>query len=276
MSELEIAAADGFPLAAELRGEREAGRLLLIAPATGVKRSFYRQIAGFFESRGWAVLTWDWRGIGGSRPASLRGFPGGMEDWAKKDRAGIESWAASHFPRARKAALGHSFGGQSMGFGGKKSQVEALVMVASQSGWWGHWPAPRKFLYAGLWHLLMPALTHSLGRYPARMLGGGEDLPKKVALDWARWCRNPEYFGRDTGHRDFRAPILAYGFADDPYAPQKAIEALLANYGSPDQELRFLTPEEAGLPAIGHWGFFRPAAAPLWQDVAAWLETRLR
>lgn len=276
MIELKIEAADGYPLAAELRGEKEADRLLLIAAATGVKKTFYRQIADFFESRGWAVLSWDWRGIGASRPESLRGFRGGMADWATRDRAGIEAWAKKEFPAARKAALGHSFGGQCIGFGGKESQIQALVMVASQSGWWGHWPAPNKFFYAFLWNVGMPVLTSLLGRYPAKMLGGGEDLPKQVALDWARWCRSPDYFGKETQHEDFRAPLLAYGFADDPYAPRKAIEALMARYGSPEKELRFLTPKEANLPAIGHWGFFRPAAVHLWQDVAGWLETRLR
>lgn len=276
MIELKIEAADGFPLAAELRGDRQAERLLLIAAATGVKKTFYRQIADFFASQGWAVLSWDWRGIGKSRPESLRGFRGGMADWATQDRAGIEAWAAKELPAARKAALGHSFGGQCIGFGGKESPVEALVMVASQNGWWGHWPAPRKYLYGAMWNVWIPLWTHALGRYPAKMLGGGEDLPKEVALDWARWCRSPDYFGKETRHAEFRAPILAYGFSDDAYAPRKAIEALLARYGSPSKDFRFLRPAEAKLPAIGHWGFFRPAAVHLWQDVAQWLEARFR
>ncbi len=181
-----------------------------------------------------------------------------MEDWATKDRAGIEAWAAKEFPEARIAAVGHSFGGQSMGFAGSESQVEGLVMVASQNGWWGNWPAPRKFLYGAMWNIWLPALTHLLGRYPAKMLGGGEDLPKQVALDWARWCRNPDYFGKETRHEEFQAPILAYGFTDDPYAPKKAIEALLARYGSPEKELRFLGPEEANLASHRPLGILPP------------------
>jgi predicted alpha/beta hydrolase len=279
MIELKIEATDGYPLAAELRrppaGRPENGRLLLIACATGVKKTFYRPIAEFFAGRGWVVVGWDWRGIGGSRPESWQGFEGGMADWGRKDLPGVESWAKREFPNHRKAALGHSFGGQSIGFSGADSPFEALVAVASQSGWWGHWPAPRKYFYAALWSLWLPAWTHLLGRYPARMLGGGEDLPKNVALDWARWCRNPDYLGRDSRHEEFKAPILAYGFADDSYAPKRAIEALLARYGSPSQELRFLRPEQASLPTVGHWGFFRPSAAQLWEEAAGWLEAKL-
>lgn len=140
---------------------------------------------------------------------------------------------------------------------------------------WGHWPGPRKLVYAGLWNVFLPAVTQTLGRFPAFFLGGGEDLPREVALDWARWCRNPNYFGQDTGHPAFAAPILSLSFSDDPYAPLPAVKALLDRYGSPSKEIRHLEPAKVKLPSIGHFGFFRPKAARLWQDVATWLEIRL-
>ncbi len=270
---LEIPAKDGFPLAAEWRGGKNPERLLLIAPATGVKQTYYRFFADYFAARGWSVLTWDWRGIGASRPASLKGFQGGMDDWAKKDLPGVLEWAEREHRGAKRAALGHSFGGQSPGFAGKDHGLEALVMIGSQNGYWGHWPAPRKYSLATFWHLVVPAITHTIGHFPGRILGS-EDLPKEVALDWARWCRTQEYFGQ-TRHHEFAAPILAYCISDDTYAPRKSVEALLAKFGSPSKELRLIEPRDAGLKALGHFGYFRPQVEQLWQEPASWLEAQI-
>lgn len=274
MIELTIPAADGFPLAAELRGAASGKRLLLIAPATGVRKTYYRAIAEFFAERGFAVLTWDWRGLGASQPQPGSMLRVGMHEWAHADMAGIRLWAAREWAGRPKVGIGHSFGGQSFGFGGDFEGLDGLVTVAAQNGYWGHWTGPRKLVYAGLWNVFLPAVTRTLGRFPAFFLGGGEDLPREVALDWARWCRNPDYFGNDTGHPDFAAPILSLSFSDDPYAPLPAVEALLDRYGSPSKEIRHLEPAKVNLPAIGHFGFFRPKAAHLWQDIASWLESR--
>jgi predicted alpha/beta hydrolase len=103
----------------------------------------------------------------------------------------------------------------------------------------------------------------------------GEDLPQGVALEWARWCRSPEYLGDWSGHARLRAPLLAIGFADDPFAPRDAVAALVERYGSAEKEHRHVRPADAGAAKIGHFGFFREGVTPgLWADVADWLQAR--
>lgn len=266
-------ASDGFELAATI-WDTDPSRILLIAPATGVKRSLYRRFAEFVAGRGFSVLTWDWRGTGGSRPANLRGFRGSMRTWADLDLAAAFASASTRWPQARLFALGHSFGGQAIGLVEAASRLDGLVTVAAQSGYWGLWPFPRRFLYAALWHLLLPASTHFCGYFPAKRLGFGEDLPKEVALEWARWCRRPNYLGDYSGHARLQAPILSWSFADDNFAPQRAVDALHDRYSSSHQDRRHLVPAEHGLPSIGHFGFFRPTAESLWLETLAWLEKR--
>jgi predicted alpha/beta hydrolase len=158
--------------------------------------------------------------------------------------------------------------------------VAAAVFVGAQSGYYGHWPAPRAQLYAALWYVLVPLAVRLRGYFPARQLGfGGEDLPAGVALEWARWCRTPHYLSDDAGAplRPFfatvRAPIRAYSFADDPYATARAVDALLDFYRNAPTSHAHLRPEQAGARAIGHFGFFRAGRCPaLWREAAAWLE----
>src|SRR6185503_1167636 len=90
MDELSIAdttivARDDYPLAATVFEPPRPWRATLISSATAVPRKIYRAFATFLAENGFAVLTYDYRGIGGSRPDSLRGFPARMRDWASLD-----------------------------------------------------------------------------------------------------------------------------------------------------------------------------------------------
>jgi predicted alpha/beta hydrolase len=270
-------AADGVALAATLfESSARSTRVLLIAAATGVRRDFYEPLATFLSTAGFHVLTWDWRGIGGSRPRSLRGFDASMTLWGTRDFPAAIDFATDRFPRARLHALGHSFGGQALGLTPNASRLSSAVTVASQSGYYGHWPAPNRYKYALLWKVVMPSLTRAAGYFPSHRLGLGEDLPAGVALEWARWCRTPDYLGDYSGHQRFVAPLLAYSFADDDYAPRSAVEWLHRRYGTRDLEHRHLEPRALGTSRIGHFGFFRPGdvTAPLWRQTAEWLHTR--
>jgi predicted alpha/beta hydrolase len=267
-----IPALDGLPLGASLfpaAGEPVA--TVLVVPATGVARRLYDAFARHLAARGLSVVTWDWRGTGDSRPANLRGFEATMAGWARLDLAGVIAWAAAREPRLPLLAVGHSFGGQSLGLAPGAHELAGAVTVASQNGFWGHWPRPRRYALAVLWHLVMPLLAHTLGYFPSRKLGLGEDLPRGVALEWARWCRSPEFLGDWAGHRALAIPLLAIGIDDDTFAPPAAVDALHRNYVAARLERRQLAPAALGLDAIGHFGFFKPGLPAVWDDAAAWL-----
>ena len=278
MPDLTFPAADGYALAGTLfEPAAPNGRTVLVAPATGVLRRIYAPFAAFLAAEGFRVLTWDWRGTGGSRPAgSLRGFDASLRLWAERDLAGAIDWAGRRHPGDRVVAVGHSFGGQAMGLAPNANRLGALVTVASQSGYWGLWPRPARWRYALLWYAAMPLATRLFGYFPARLFGLGEDLPAGVALQWARWCRRPSYMGDAwAGHRAITAPLLAYSFDDDPFAPLDAAAEFYSRFGSHERRHRHLTPAEAGTDRVGHWGFFREGRMPaLWSEAAEWLGTR--
>src|SRR5437588_12786038 len=96
-SGLRIPALDGFELAATLYepgtgAGGTGGTTVLISSATAVKRGYYDAYARHLAGEGFTVVTYDYRGIGGSRPARLAGFRARLRDWGQLDLAGVLDW----------------------------------------------------------------------------------------------------------------------------------------------------------------------------------------
>src|SRR5262249_1244946 len=90
-------------------------RFVLISSAMPVKRGFYAKYAAYLASKGFTVLTYDYRGIGDSRPASLRGFQAHLWQWGALDFAAAVRWVRAQYPNHKLLAVGHSMGGQVLG-----------------------------------------------------------------------------------------------------------------------------------------------------------------
>jgi predicted alpha/beta hydrolase len=274
-----IRARDGYALAGDLFLPEGAPRAaVLVAPAMGVRRGYYAKFAAFLAREGMAALTLDYRGIGDSRRGGLRRFPATLRDWADGDLGGAVDLLAARLPGVPLLWVGHSVGGQLLGLV-EDAPVAGALLVAAQSGHWRLWSGPWRARIFLLWHVLIPALVPLLGRLPAFVLGGGEDVPPGVAREWARWGRQRDYVmscARPLGGRGFarlRAPIVSYAIADDPYAPMRSAEALLRYYDLAPTELRVVRPGEVGERHIGHFGFFRSRFRDtLWMRVAEWLQ----
>lgn len=278
-----FSAVDGYPLAGtyfEPVG-RQRGPAVVHAGATGVKRGFYDAFARRLASEGLAVLTFDYRGIGGSRPATLRGFRATMRDWGENDLAAAIAWLAARHPDEPLALTGHSVGGQVVGFASNRHRLAAMHFVAAQSGYWQHWSGHRKLVIALLWHVVIPTIANALGYLPSRRLGLGEDLPKGVALEWARWGRSRNYLLDHVDERTresyatLTTPIRSLSFTDDEfYAPRAAVDHLLSIYAATPKEWVHLDPADRGLRAIGHWGYFRAEAGErLWPETIEWIKS---
>lgn len=276
--DLELGATDGFRLAATVFEPEDAARAtVVVAGATGVKRRYYRPFAADLAGRGLRVVTFDYRGIGGSAPASLRGFGADMRDWAEGDVDGVLAAVAARWPEAPALLVGHSFGGQALGLLRNAETLRGAFLVASQSGWWRLWPMPARLGMVFLWYAAIPLLTAVFGYMPARVLGLGEDLPYGVARQWARWGRHRDYVlsaGPDVPAR-FAAvslPIRFVSLADDVYAPRRAVETLIRAYRNAERSHRHIAARDIGARKIGHFGFFRQRfREPLWREAGDWL-----
>lgn len=280
-TELTLTADDGYALAARVHAPPGGARAsVVIHGATAVPRRYYDRFARWLAARGYRVLTYDYRGVGASRPTALRGFAGTMTDWATRDAAAAVRYLRAQHPDAPVLMVGHSFGGQAIGLSDALHDVRAAVMVGVQFGYEGHWsPLPRAGL-AVLWRAVVPASIALFGYLPG-WTGIGEDLPPGVAREWARWCMSPGYltdavpeararFGR------LQAPVLFYSFTDDTMAPRRAVRDYLSALSGARVIHRRLRPEDLGGAPVGHFGFFRPTHADtLWPEVAGFFDDAL-
>lgn len=274
---LRISAADGYALGATIFGaSHRHGPVVIISAATGVRQRYYARFAGWLAARGATVVTFDYRGIGDSRPHRLRGFHARMRDWGELDLDGVLSFAHREWRGRELVSLGHSVGGQLLGLPRSNVVLSRALTIGAQSGFWGHWPGVSKLAMAGLWFGLMPVATSAVGYFPGR-LGVGEDLPAGVAHEWARWCRQPGFFTDDgvstDGFERLAIPIQAWSFADDAFAPRRAVDWLHRLFTRAAVERVHVSPVDAGVEHIGHFGFFRTGVErSLWPRAAAFLE----
>ncbi len=261
-----------------------AAATVLLHPATAVTQAYYEAFAAWLAGRGFNVVTYDYRGTGRSRPHSLRGFKVTMSDWIDKDVAAVTRWAAERFPGLPLLAVGHSVGGHAVGLSPETARLQAAVLVASHAGathtvrGWAERLRVRFVL-----RVLAPLLCALFGYMPGKRVGLGEDLPRGVMLQWARWTALPRYFfddpAVDAATRMARVgiPLLVLGFDDDPWANPVAVDMLVSHLVKASVERRNIDPRAAGLPAVGHMGFFRRRCETvLWRQVADWLQVQAR
>lgn len=281
-SPLSLTAGDGYVLAAhhwQPAGTPEG--VVVINPATAVKAAYYHRYARFLAENGFAVLTYDYRGIGDSRRGSLRQWRHIRKlDWGRYDCEAALAWAKAAYPELPLHLVAHSIGGLLLGLAPSGAAVQRAFTVGSQYAYWPDY-GPGKPLMWLRWHLLMPLLTVLLGYFPARRLGWHEDLPAGAAYEWAfrpaslekAYRRHVQGGDDPLAHFDgFRGEMLAVSLADDPFGTPAAIRRLLGYYRGARRHHLHLLPEAAGVASIGHFAWFHERfRASLWPDSLAWL-----
>ncbi|PVZ66366.1 alpha/beta hydrolase family protein [Pelagibaculum spongiae] len=279
---IQITTRDGFLLAAsEYLPQQENGVALLISPAMGIPRSYYHHFASWLAKQGFVVMSYDYRGMGDSKNIesnlaqrkSLR-----LTDFGEQDlRAGLD-WLSKQHNQLRLMTIGHSLGGQILGLADNNGLAEKSLVIASGSGYWKLYSP---LLRIKMWLVMfgiMPLVTIVRGQFPGKLLGGGDDLPRSIALSWAAWCRNPHYVSDQRKqpirtHYNQQKQMRFIAISDDTdFAPMACVKALQSFYQAESSELLLLNPKDYQAGKIGHFGFFRRnMPQKLWKDTADWL-----
>ena len=272
-----ITAADGEPLAATLFAPATGSPVgcAIVAGAMGVRRGRYEAFARFFAANGMAVLTFDYRGIGDSARVPARRSDVTLTEWAEQDIEGLVEWIGRSYPGLPLVGIGHSIGGQLFGLVPSVDRFRALFLVGAQRGYPQYWRGFPRTVIAAFWHLL-PSIVRVFGYLPMRV-AGCEAIPPRVALEWQRWGRHPDF--RDVAGRSlsdrwarFRGQLLSISFDDDFFAAAAAVAALVRTYSGARAEHLHFAPCDFGRCDIGHSGFFAEGVCPsLWDHVLRWL-----
>jgi len=286
-----VPAADGVPIGGFVWAHETQDRdrpVVIVTAATSVRCRYYFRFAGFLFREGFDVVVFDYRGIGESRPDSLRGFRGSWLDWGRLDFDAALVWAARRFPGRPIHVVAHSIGGFVIGLAPANHLISRVFTMGAQIAHWRDYAPRSRPGMVAKWHVAMPLATAAFGYFPAGRLGWMEDTPRGVVRDWARsrarvddLCRHGELAvdlpDRQTLVDQFRqmtAPILAVGASDDPFGTVPALERLLRAFPASRTIHLRLTPAAVGVPSIGHFAFFHRRLAPaLWSLPLTWLRT---
>ena len=270
-----VTASDGYRLAARRYSVPEPRARIVMAGATGVPQGFYRRFASHAASAGFEVVTFDYRGIGDSAPATLRGFRMDYRDWARLDLAAVVDDTADD--QVSTHLVAHSYGGQALRLLPDPSRLQSMHAFGTGTGWSGYMPRLEQLRVRVLWDLAGPVVTRSAGYLAWSRLGLGEDLPLDVYRQWKRWCRYPNHYFEDPDISAEMVPlfervditIVAINSTDDRWIPPVSRDAFMAFYRNAQVTTRDIRPRDLGVTSLGHMGYFRQDATPLWDEVLA-------
>ncbi|ENW05115.1 alpha/beta fold hydrolase [Acinetobacter beijerinckii] len=277
-----ISCKDGYQLAAQHYSaplQEDKPYPILICPATGITKTFYNSFAEWLNQQGFAVLSFDFRGIGQSLHGKLKDSNASINDWGLLDiPAAIESLI--NLTHAEKVIIiGHSAGGQLLGINPNYHKVAKVLAIAGSTGHVKGLKGKTKLLAPVMFNVIFPVSSFLKGYGATQFIGMGENLPKNVAKQWAEFCSQPGYVMNAIGksifddfHNEIQCPITSFWATDDEIATQANVKDLLRLYPNAQTNFIELNPKQYGYQKIGHMLMFKKSHQKLWPVLATELQ----
>ena len=270
----EIKTEKGYKLSVSFYSpEGSVKAVVLIVPAMGVSQSYYSAFADWLSSQGYLVVTFDYFGMGASLVGKLRDVDVSVIDWASNDCAAMVKALSDEWPEKPLYWIGHSLGGQVLGFVANTEHIKKVITIAAGSGYWRENSPQVKRRAWILWYFIAPVATRIFGYFPGKRVKIVGDLPKGVIEQWRRWCLHPEYMIGVEGDAvqklfsSISVPITSLSFTDDELMSEKNINSLHGFYTSASKKMLRISPDDIAEKRIGHFGFFKQCYKDsLWQS----------
>lgn len=250
------------------------GKLLLINSATGVKQQVYFSFAKYFAENGFTAITYDYRGIGESKPKKMNGFHATMRIWGTDDFKTVTDFIKKNYQNHQKFCLGHSVGALIIGMNENAHIFDKFIFVATQDAYIGNLKANIAASAVLGFGIAVPLTTKFFGYFPAHRFGLGESLPKGVAYDWRTLILNKKstsrLYEKIATHfsKDFKQETFIIHAEDDPWVTMKGMENLMNNvYPHLKKTYREIKVSDSEKGEIGHINFFRSFNKSLWKIV---------
>ena len=274
MKQLRLTTKDSVSIAVHLfLPEKSNKKLLLINSATGVKQQIYFSFAQYFSEQGFTVITYDYRGIGLSKPKRMKGFKASMRIWGSEDYKAVTDYIKVNFNDYKKYCLGHSVGALILGMNEDSGMFEEFIFVGTQNAFVGNLKLKTKIeAYLGF-GIAQPLTTALLGYFPGNWFGLGESLPKNCAYDWRTLILNRKSTnGLLEKINDYSKKLTQKVFViraqDDVWLTEKGVKSLLnETYPNLKPIYRLIKTSESEKGEIGHVNFFRSYNKKLWNII---------
>lgn len=279
MKSYTIRSFDDYPISVhEFAPGFSNNKTIVFAPAVGVPQSFYFNLAKYLSHKGCNVFTFDYRGIGNSLSKSIQSLrEHGFFSWAQDFKA-VSEHVKKEYPKNEQYMIGHSYGGNSIGFSDAYQYYDKYLTIGSQFGFYKHFSKKMQVLIYLNFRFFIPFTTWILKYYPSGWFGLGNNLPAKAATDWAIFLLHPDsmlYFTKENKnlyYNNIKEPMLLLSIDDDLFAPKKSVDILGERvYQNANTTRKHLKPSDFNLKTIGHFDFFRKKNRNiLWPIIDEW------
>lgn len=276
---VDIKCADGYKLSAMLFEPDHLKAAVMIAPATGIKKTFYYSFASFLAENGYGVICFDNRGIGASGDGSISKSEASLVSWGKLDMTAALETLKSNFPNTDYHLIGHSAGGQLVGLMDNAMDLKSVFNIACSSGCLRNMEYPFRLKAVFFMNYFIPFSNLLFGHTKSHWVNMGEPLPKKVAAQWSEWCNGEGYVKVELdkavlkhNYDTLMFPSQWLYATDDDIANYKNVKDMIRVFPRIDAEIIPLKPADLGYKHIGHMGFFSSKKKDLWRYAVDWLE----
>ena len=230
-SSLSFSTLGGTHTADQWLAAQEDAPSVIVAPALGVRASYYADLCESLAARGISACAVDLLGAGNSPVKAGRDQDWGYAELIDHYRAAL---AAAHerSPKSPLFLLGHSAGGHvSLMLAGQDvAHLRGVALVAAGTPWWRCWPG-----FAGLRIRVMTSafglIARTVGYFPGPSLGFGGREAKTFMTEWSTVGRTGRFASGDwSGEPHFARPgppILAISVEGDDFAPAEAVDSLV-------------------------------------------------
>ena len=280
---IEITCEDGFILKGHLFTPEQPKAAIMIGPATGIKQQFYFSFAKYLCENGYAVVTYNNRGIGASKGKSINDGNPSLTNWGKQDMTAVLDFLKTEFPTLDYHLVGHSAGGQLIGLMKNALDIKSVFNFASSSGSVQYAKYPFKLKSAFFLGPFIHACNLFFGHTKSQWVGMGEPLPKNVGKEWSRWCYGKGYVAVDLDtkikehyYNELSFDSLWVHATDDDIAIYENIKDMIRVFPNIDAEIVTLNPKEQGFHDIGHMKFFSSKRSKLWPLALDWLNKQYK
>lgn len=248
---------------------------------TATKKEIYLSFLTHLTENGYLCCLWNYRGS--EKTDNLKNSHYRFTDYGTKDIPAIKAFLDNKFSNLPFLFIGHSTGGQQIGFINELNNVKGNINIAVSSGYYRNMPFGYRMKAYFFFYIFTPISALLNGFVKAKPYGFMENLPKKVVFEWRDWLEKEDYFfdkkfyGKTvpTGcFKSFKFPIHVYYSTDDTISNVKNTKAFWKNVKS-EKGITFteLTPKEFGLKKIDHFGYFKKTMkGKLWTDVVKRLD----
>jgi len=253
---------------------------VVIAPAMAVHQTFYASFAQYLAQQGFRVWTFDYHGVGDSRPNAMRACVADVSSWVCNDFNSVVKYASDELVGLPLFVLGHSIGGLITPLLPSVGHLSGVINIAVGSGAKRHLQPDKQRSTPWLWHLVSPVLCFIFGYFPGARIGLFGDIPRRAMTQWRGWCLNSDYLlGAEPAAKEAYAalscPMLSLFFADDELLQESGARWLHGAYSQAQLEYRVINAADLGVSRIGHFGFFKSRQGlSLWPIVSDWLGQR--